>query len=133
MLRFPVNACTDVTGFGLLGHLKEMVLGSKVSAEVFNGKVPVLPGVTELLAGNIIPGGTRNNLDYVSDIVEWDPGISEQEKLILSDAQTSGGLMISLPGNLAEQMIRDLHANSISEAAIIGKVHKGNPKIFVRH
>ena len=132
MLKYPVTACTDVTGFGLLGHLKEMVTESKVRAEIFNEKVPVLPGVLELLAGNIVPGGTRNNLDYVNDIVEWHPAISEAHKLILADAQTSGGLLISIPATFANKMLTDLHRDDITNAVIIGRIKPGNPGIFIK-
>ena len=131
MLRFPVNACTDVTGFGLLGHLKEMVEGSNVIAEIYAGKIPVLPGVLELLAGNIVPGGTRNNLDHVSDIVEWNPAISEMEKLILADAQTSGGLLISIPSDLSDDFLEELRVNGISKAFIIGRFTSKGKKINV--
>jgi cysteine desulfurase NifS/selenium donor protein len=131
MLRFPVNACTDVTGFGLLGHLKEMVVESNVSAEIFNDKVPVLTGVMELLTGNIVPGGTRNNLDHVSDIVEWNSAISEMEKLILADAQTSGGLLISIPSELSDGFLEELKVNGISKASIIGRFTGEGKKILV--
>src|SRR5450759_227664 len=77
MTAFPVSACTDVTGFGLLGHLKEMIRGSHTGAEVDHKKVPVLPMTWELAAMNMIPGGTRNNLQYVEDIVDWDEGVTE--------------------------------------------------------
>jgi len=132
MLKYPVNACTDVTGFGLLGHLKEMVLGGGVIAEIHSGKVPVLPGILELVTGNIIPGGTLNNLEYVNDIVEWDRAVPEPFKIILADAQTSGGLLITLPYEFAEQFVLDLHSNSVQDAAIIGKINSGKPVIFVK-
>jgi cysteine desulfurase len=131
MSDFPVNACTDVTGFGLLGHLKEMVTGGSVSAEIFTSRIPVLPGVLELITGNIIPGGTLNNLDYAGDIVEWDPAVPYTDKIILADAQTSGGLLITLPDTLAEQFINDLRSNSITDASIIGKIKAGKPRIVV--
>jgi cysteine desulfurase len=131
MLKYPVNACTDVTGFGLLGHLKEMVMGSGIFAEVFNGKIPVLAGVKELVTGNIVPGGTRNNLDYVNEFVEWDSGISEMDKLIFADAQTSGGLMISLPSDDSERFLNELQVNGVSNAAIIGRFTSEGKKILV--
>ena len=132
MLKYPVNACTDVTGFGLLGHLKEMVKGGGVIAEIYSGKVPVLPGVLELITGGVVPGGTLNNLDYVKVIVEWDPDIPDPTKIILTDAQTSGGLLITLPGEIAERFILDLQSNSVQYAAIIGKIKAGNPGIFIK-
>jgi cysteine desulfurase len=127
MESFPVNACTDVTGFGLLGHLKELVAASGVEVTLFAEKVPVIKGVYELAAAGAIPGGTRNNLDFVAEVVEWSDNIPEITKLILCDAQTSGGLLISLPGDHARKMIRTLHDQFNIAAAIIAEVKpKGN-------
>lgn len=131
MLTYPVNACTDVTGFGLLGHLSEMVKGSNVNADIFAGKVPVMKGVMELVTGNVIPGGTKNNLQFVEDLVTWDPSVSEAEKMILADAQTSGGLMISIPSGKSEQFLKELHTNGMNEAVIIGKFTNEGNKIIV--
>jgi len=95
--KYDINAVTDVTGFGLLGHLCEITKASNVNAELWVGKVPVLDHVKEFLASNIIPGGTINNLDFVSEFIKAEPGISRIEKLMLADAQTSGGLLFSIP------------------------------------
>jgi selenium donor protein len=132
ILKYPVNACTDVTGFGLLGHLKEMVSGGRISAEIHSGKVPVLPGILELVTANIIPGGTLNNLEFVKEIVEWGRAIPDPFKIILADAQTSGGLLITLPETVAEQFVLDLRSNDVLDAAIIGKIISGQPMIFVK-
>jgi cysteine desulfurase len=131
MTRFPVSACTDVTGFGLLGHLREMVKGAGVRAEIWSGKVPGLPGVTELIAAGIIPGGTLNNLDYVKDVIEWAADVPDPDKFILADAQTSGGLMIMLPEEFAGQFIRELRSNGVQDVVIIGKIMEGAPSIVV--
>jgi cysteine desulfurase NifS/selenium donor protein len=132
MTAFPVSACTDVTGFGLLGHLKEMIQGSHTGAEVDYKKVPLLPMTWELAAMNMIPGGTRNNLKYVEDIVDWDENVPELAKMILSDAQTSGGLLVSIPYNLAGDFLLALHQKGITEAAIIGNIKAGPSSIHVR-
>ncbi len=132
MTAFPVSACTDVSGFGLLGHLKEMVQRSQRGAEVDHKKVPVLPMTWEMAAMNMIPGGTRNNLQYVEDIVDWDEEVPELAKLILADAQTSGGLLVSLPSSLAGDFLFELHQNGIPDAAIIGIINAGPPSIRVR-
>ena len=129
MAGFSVNACTDVTGFGLLGHLKEMVCGAGVHAMLNTGMVPVLNDAWEYAAAGTIPGGTRNNLDYVKDFVEWDDATPELMKFILADAQTSGGLLISLPENEAADFINQLHDAGIPDAAIIGKISQGAPGI----
>jgi selenium donor protein len=107
MAAFPVSACTDITGFGLLGHLHEMTSASGVDAEIVARSVPLLPGVTEMASAGAVPGGTRNNLDYVSPHITWPAGFPEFRKHILCDAQTSGGLLIAVPETLAPQMIRD--------------------------
>jgi selenium donor protein len=128
---FPVSACTDVSGFGLLGHLKEMIRGSHTGAEIDHKKVPVLPMTWELAAMNMIPGGTRNNLQFVEDIVDWDEGVPELAKIILADAQTSGGLLITLPEKKADKFIAQCRLAGISDAVVIGSIKKGE-KILVR-
>ncbi|MCX6244776.1 MAG: selenide, water dikinase SelD [Bacteroidetes bacterium] len=131
MKRYPVNGCTDVTGFGLLGHLKEMVTGANVSAEIYCDCIPVIPGAVEYAAAGAIPGGTLNNLDYVKEVVNFGDAVPRQIQLLLADAQTSGGLLISLPSSLADQFLKDLHREGIAEAAIIGKISKGPATILV--
>ena len=132
MVRYAVNACTDVTGFGLLGHLKEMIIGANVSADLFCDYIPVLPKVMEYAAAGAIPGGTLNNLDYVKDLVHFENGISRLMKLLLSDAQTSGGLLVSIPSGLADDFLKEIQQKGITEAAIIGKIEPGPSAIRVR-
>ena len=133
MSEFKVNACTDITGFGLLGHLKEMVKASGVDAEVYAEKVPVIQHVKDFITANVIPGGTLNNLDYVSDCVEWPQEISRTMKIILCDAQTSGGLLISIPSNAGTRLEQALRANDIADASIVGQIiSAGKGKIVVR-
>ncbi|MEI7664345.1 MAG: selenide, water dikinase SelD, partial [Bacteroidota bacterium] len=131
MARFPVNACTDVTGFGLLGHLKEMVVGAGVRAVIRAADVPVLEAAWEYAAGGAIPGGTRNNLEFVSPVLTWSRDTPELLKFILADAQTSGGLLISLPGKHAAEMLSQLHAAGVKSAAIIGVMEEGEAGISV--
>ncbi|MEI7724762.1 MAG: selenide, water dikinase SelD [Bacteroidota bacterium] len=131
MAGFPVNACTDVTGFGLLGHLKEMVCGAGVKAVLYSEKVPILDAAWKYATAGAIPGGTKNNLDYVREVVEWKEGTPELLKYILADAQTSGGLLISLPENRAAELVTQLLSAGIRDAAIIGKIFRGDPKISV--
>jgi selenium donor protein len=131
MSDFPVNSCTDVSGFGLLGHLKEMIQASHAGAEIDYKNVPVLPMTWELAAMNMIPGGTRNNLQYVEDVMEWEENVPELAKIILADAQTSGGLLITLPVKDANKFIKQCRLVGISEAVVIGKIMK-REKIFVR-
>ena len=122
MNKVGVNAGTDITGFGLMGHLRSMVRGSKVTAEVELGQVPALPGARELLERGVAPGGTHRNLQSVVDAVEWSSDLSENDQLFLCDAQTSGGLLISVAGNKKEELLAELKAQGVSAPAVIGKV-----------
>jgi len=119
-----------VTGFGLLGHLMEMVQGSNVAVELHAENVPVLDGVYELAAGNVIPGGTLSNMKYVETSVEWSPKLSKVQKIVLCDAQTSGGLLTAVPGKEASEIIEELHKAGIVHAQIIGKVIEGKKPII---
>lgn len=132
MKNYNVNACTDVSGFGLLGHLFEMARASKVEINLFSEKVPVIHGVKKFVTANIIPGGTVNNLDYVSEFVEWPEDFPETDKIILADAQTSGGLLISVPREHAEKLVNELTAKGVHDASVIGEViNKNKGRIFV--
>jgi cysteine desulfurase len=131
MAGYPVNACTDVTGFGLLGHLKEMVCGAGVQAVLFAESVPVMDAAWEYAAAGTIPGGTKNNLEFVKDYVQWNDATPGLMKFIFADAQTSGGLLISLPESHAAALVEQLHAAGNTDAAIIGKIVTGNPGIIV--
>jgi len=131
MVDFPVNACTDISGFGLLGHLLEMTRASKTDAEIFLDKVPFIPGVELLMMNQAISGGTLNNEEYVSPFMEWD-AIPEANRILLCDAQTSGGLLISVPELQAASLLNELHSKGIIQAAIIGKIfRKGKGIIMV--
>ena len=131
MKSFKVHACTDVTGFGLLGHLKEMVQGSKVKAIIDASAVPMIEGVLQMAQEGAIPGGTKNNLDYITALTKWDNTISEIMKLILCDAQTSGGLLIAVAANDADAFIAALREAGISEASAIGTIEEGTAEIVV--
>jgi selenide, water dikinase len=120
-----VHAVTDVTGFGLLGHLREMTQGSKVRARLHAGRIPLLPDVVALAGAGLIPGGTRRNLEAVAATVEWDAGLSETLHFVIGDAQTSGGLLVATPD--AEACLRALAAAGVSEAARIGEVTGEDP------
>lgn len=124
MKRFRCRACTDVTGFGLMGHLHEMLTASKVGAVVYANKVPVINGVRELLDLDMAPGGTEANLEYLtgSEAVIWDENVPNHYRLLLCDAQTSGGLLIAAEANQAEELIDQLHEAGAVEAADIGIV-----------
>jgi cysteine desulfurase len=126
MQDFPVHACTDVTGFGLLGHLLEMMNGSGTSAILNFESIPFLPEVLTFLIGGILPGGTRDNFEFTRSSVQYAPSISENQQLLLNDAQTSGGLLISVSADKAEKMLERLQAVQLTEASIIGQVKSVN-------
>ncbi len=132
MQTVGVNACTDITGFGLLGHLLEMMNGSHTSAVIRFGNVPLLPSVMELAVAGAIPGGTKDNLDFTTPFVEYDKKLSSVNRLLLNDAQTSGGLLISVPHNKAQTLIELLKEKRVSTSATIGEViSSGEAKITV--
>ena len=113
-----VHAVTDVTGFGLLGHLKEMCQNSGVSSKINFSKLNFLPSVFDLAESGIMAGGTRRNLDYLKDYVSFGPDLNELEHLLAADAQTSGGLLISLPDEDAQMFIQSYG----SPSSIIGHI-----------
>ena len=118
-----VKACTDVTGFGLIGHLRNMAAASGVAAKISLGSVPVLNGTWDLLEQNIVPGGTRRNLESAESVVYWDESISEAAKLLLCDAQTSGGLLMSVPRQREPGLIDSLKAHG-ADGFRIGEIVK---------
>jgi selenide, water dikinase len=125
MRRHGVHACTDVTGYGLLGHLREMAAGSGVGARIDAAAVPILPGARELAAAGHVPGGTKRNLDDLADFVDWgdtDP----LTRTLLADAQTSGGLLMALPMDAAEAMVREL-AEELAAGAARQPGERGEP------
>lgn len=126
--KFPINACTDITGFGLLGHLLEMAKASEVHAQVQVENVPLLPDAFDFASSGIIPGGTKSNLEYVSPSISYDDNVGETDLILLSDAQTSGGLLFSIPEDSSEDFLKNLIACGLESSRIIGKVHKPREK-----
>lgn len=122
MSRYDVSACTDVTGFGLLGHLKEMTVGSGVTAQIEAKSVPLIEEAISLASAGVVPGGTENNLEYVSPYVSWDGSISKVMKIVLADAQTSGGLLIAVNPKQADAMLKELIQKGVGDAKMIGEV-----------
>jgi selenide,water dikinase len=121
----PVHAATDVTGFGLLGHLRAMTLGSKVRVRLRAGQIPLLPDVVALAEAGLVPGGTKRNLLAVAETVRWNPGLSEPLRTVIGDAQTSGGLLVATPDGPG--LLRALAAAGVDEAAQIGEVVAEDP------
>lgn len=131
MLNYSISACTDISGFGLLGHLKEMLESSGTGAVIKYKNIPVLPEVANFAAQGIVPGGTENNRNYLETFVEWDNRMTENQKNILADAQTSGGLLISVSKNDGLVLQKELINKGII-ASIIGEVSREkNPMIKI--
>lgn len=126
-----VNALTDVTGFGLLGHLWKMAEASRVGARLFLERVPVLEGVPALAARGVVPGGTRENLRFVARRVRFPRGLPEAVRWVLADAQTNGGLLASVPARRVRAVVGALARRGV-EAAEIGEVVPGPPRIDVQ-
>lgn len=133
-VKFKVRAGTDVTGFGLLGHLHEISRSSRVDIVIESDKIPVFDGVEKLADKGFIPGGTYSNHEYLLDKVVFGKNVSEIKRLILCDAQTSGGLMLFCPESVAGSLVRSLKRSELC-AEVIGYVAEGSKKsckIFVK-
>jgi len=130
---FAVSACTDVTGFGLLGHLREMVRASKTDAEIDASAVPVLDEARQLAAANVVPGGSLDNLEFVADCVTWPDALPRVDRILLCDAQTSGGLLVAVEEAQATELLAELHRRGVTESARIGRFTRRGPgRITVR-
>jgi selenide,water dikinase len=116
------HAATDVTGFGLLGHLRQMMKSSGTRARLWWQAVPIQAAAERLARADVVPGGTRANLRAAEGEVRFDAAIAEHEKLLLADAQTSGGLLVALPRHAALELIEALHESDHAAAAIVGEV-----------
>ena len=121
MVEAGVKSATDITGFGLAGHLLGMLKASRTAAKLRFSDIPLLPGVRELAERGVVPGGTRNNLDAFDAQIDWSDGITDEEKLIFCDAQTSGGLLISVPSASTQAVLDGLAQRGVT-GAIIGRV-----------
>lgn len=124
MIEVGVHACTDVTGFGLLGHLHELAEASGVSAHMSLNQIPVLPGVWDLAKRDAVPGGSRNNQRYLTEYVTWSKGIKPEEQVVLCDAQTSGGLLMAVSPRQRSRLLAALRERGVL-AAEIGRLTRG--------
>lgn len=121
MIATGVNAATDVTGFGLIGHLLGMMKGSSALARIRLAAVPVLPGARDLVERGVAPGGTLGNIKGVESRVRWHPDLTDEDKLLLCDPQTSGGMLISVPAERLEALQRELRQRGVT-GVVIGDV-----------
>jgi len=125
MSTFDVSACTDVTGFGLLGHLAEMVCGSHASVRLFSEKVPVIAESLEFAATGLIPGGAHKNREFRKTMVTFEETVPRTRQDVLFDPQTSGGLLISISARQAEEIVAALKDAGVGDAALIAEVVDG--------
>jgi len=127
MQEFGAHSCTDITGYGLLGHAYEMAAGSGAAMRIRYEAVPQIHGTLEYCKKGAIPGGTWNNKQYLDDKVTFPGDLSEEEQLVLYDAQTSGGLLIAIAPENADAFERALHDAGVTAASQIGEVTDGPP------
>lgn len=124
-LKVGIESCTDITGFGLLGHAHEMAQASEVALEIYADRVPVIDAVWEYVAENIVPGGTIANLKHLAEVVAFDQAIPRENQLVLADAITSGGLLFAVSPEKSADLLDELLNRGVESATIIGKVVPG--------
>jgi selenide,water dikinase len=122
MVESGAHACTDITGFGLLGHASEMARACGLSFRFFYSRIPILPGAREYAAQGMVPGGAYCNQDHFGPAISISPKVPESERIILFDPQTSGGLLIALPQAVGETLLQRLKGKGIQEASLVGEV-----------
>lgn len=122
MVKIGVNAATDVTGFGLIGHLNGMLQGTDIKAKLRMSEIPYIPGVWELIDSGAVPAGTHRNLANIQHSVKWNAGIKDESKLLLCDAQTSGGLLISVPAIKVDDILKEFESTGVVGASVIGEL-----------
>ena len=129
MTEVGVAAATDVTGFGLMGHLRQMLDG-RVSARLSAGSIPVLPEAFDLAASGVLPGGSKRNRESDGPLVDA-RGLSDERLAVLFDAQTSGGLLIAVPADRTPVLMNALGARGVDDATVIGSLIEGRGRIEV--
>lgn len=121
---FKINACTDVTGFGLAGHLKEMIGNEDYVVEIYSKNLPVLPGALENAEMGTIPGGLYRNRDFVGELLDKEEEVEQAMHDIILDPQTSGGLLIAISEKDSEKALKEIHSLGFKDASIIARVKK---------
>jgi selenide, water dikinase len=129
--KYEVHACTDITGFGLLGHGVEMARASGVHLEIAASRVPILPKAYELVAVGSVPGGTLRNQEHVKPFVQYSDSVPQDVRTLLADSITSGGLLMSIAQEHAMELLVDLHTHGLSWARMVGRVAEGHVGITV--
>jgi selenide,water dikinase len=131
-LPLEVHAATDVTGFGLLGHAREMAVGSNVSLAIDSAQVQFLPEARELARKGFLPGGMKRNQEFIGGCVEFAPDVAEEVRNLLFDPQTSGGLLLSVALKDATRLLESLRTNGVSAQQVGEVIEKTHPLINVR-
>jgi selenide,water dikinase len=131
-LQSTVHAATDITGFGLLGHAREMAVGSKVSVVIDSAQIGFLPEAIKYARLGFLPGGLKRNAEFLTGCVEFANGVREEIRNLLFDPQTSGGLLLSLASKDAEPLLESLRANGVGGRQVGEVLEKTNPLIQVR-
>ena len=129
--QYRVHAMTDVTGFGLIGHAREMALGSNVSLRFFASRVPLIDGALECIRAKFIPGGLKANREFAECLVSYDNNVSDELRTILFDPQTAGGLLIAVAHEDADRLILDLKQVGVPAAEIGEVLEEQKPTIRV--
>ncbi len=132
MQETSIHACTDITGFGLLGHLLEMMNGSGTSAEIDSDKVPLLDGARDMVVSGVVPGGTLDNEAHTARSVHYAESVSKTIRTLLNDAQTSGGLLISVPSSNAGKLLKNLENRQVKGIVVGRVIDRGDNAIAVR-
>jgi selenide,water dikinase len=130
--KYKINSCTDVTGFGLIGHLTEMVKASNIQINIDTNQVPIFDQVIEYAEMGLYPEGGYSNRDNYQEMVNTKEGVDQNIEDILYDPQTSGGLLLSVSKKYSKKVLNMLHDLGVEDAAIIGEVKKGKEEIILR-
>ena len=134
MNDYPVSACTDITGFGLIGHLAEMVFDSRYGIEIWTEKIPIIPEAIEYAGMGLVPAGAYRNREFRESMVDFAPSVDILIQDVLFDPQTSGGLLICVEKESADDMVKSLKKKGVDNAAVIGEVLSGpKGRIVVNH
>ncbi len=128
MQKHEIKSATDITGFGLIGHTLEMAKASELAISIDTEKIPLLSEVKNLCELGCIPGAAYSNLKYAEEFCDFSPELNSSNKMICCDAQTSGGLLMAVPEDITDTVLKELHKNGLSHSAIIGKAEKREDK-----
>ena len=131
MSLYPIHACTDITGFGLIGHLAEMIVDAGIGIRLKSERIPIIPEALEYARIGLVPAGTYNNREFRKSITEFAPSVDRLTQDVLFDPQTSGGLLICVDREKADSLLHDLRKKGVEKAAVIGEVISGPRETIV--